>query len=993
MTAAGEVPTIDKASHGAALQSIVRKLTPAGFTAPERDSGDSLRAQLESARDAYKGEHEQDAALKAHGLVSRLGHKPGRSEDDEEIRGSAYTLLGLINCRAGDQASARRHFAAAAQAFGRLPADRLTATRGSTAADYGITLQRTGDHRGAETALRAAVDLGIDTPDVRRYLGAALRDLGRLTDADEILTDAVARAPHDWQAAEWLADLHESLGNAASTVGADWAEAARLLYKAGLSHRAVTASRRAARSYRQAVREQPDDVRLRITAATVTAQSGARAGAAKLLLATPGPPMDVPTRLDFAELLLELEKDDAAARAFRVALEAEPDNERAAVGLGWALAAVDDDARRDEAERVLTLAVRAHPESVDARALLGEIARVRGRYTEAIGLFDDALARNGETTPASAFLHGSKGQALGALGKTADALEELRRAAEINPSLGWVHRALADLYAESGNLDGQIDELRAVLRLGVEPPELVDLGVALARKAQRLRASGKDADDIASEALGLLDEAGKLLPGDLDLKGMRARVMYRIGREDDAASLLAANIAADPARLDDMAQLAEIERMRGELPAALAHLNQVIAVHPDDAWALSCRAAAHADTGDLEAAERDARCSLAAEPGNLFTLRVLRDSLIRQNRPDDAVDLLRGEVAKENASQELQREYGETLRQAGRLAEARKILDDALWKNPQDVPTRRALGWVLLDMFEPTEALTHFETAARAAPDYPAVRYEEFTARILSGQYEEALENLNSWRDAHPADGEACFLTGWLHLRAGVWQRALTAAREAVRLTPDDAENRYLLGMAVLRAHDDPVSALPEFYEAIRLAPEDPWIRRGQALALWLAGRSDEATAACAELLDMLRSESGEDPEVTALKGWCLGYLGRVDEAVTEYQRALASARWEPSVILFGCALAQLIGSDEDGAALSLDGAWHYLKREPPPRSRGIVAAALADLWAARRLMPSLRESRMVSDAEHSMADYLARLPETGGREGVGTGRSGQLGS
>jgi tetratricopeptide (TPR) repeat protein len=503
---AGEVPAVAGASRGAAPQDIVRKLTPAMVTAPERGIGDGLRAQLESARDAYKGEHEQDAALKAHDLVSGLGHKPGRSEDDEEIRGSAYTLLGLVDCRAGDQASARRHFAAAAQAFGRLPVGRLITTRGATAADYGITLQRTGDHRGAETALRAAMDLGIDTPDLRRHLGAALRDLGKLADADEILTDAVARAPHDWQAAEWLAALHENVGNAASTVGKDWAEVARLLYDAGLPHRAVMASRRAARFYRQVVREQPDDVRLRITAATVIAQSGAQASAARLLLATSDQPMDVPTRLDLGELLLELEKDDAAATAFRAALEAEPDNERAAVGLGWALVAGNDEARRDEAERVLTRAVGAHPESVDARALLGEIASVRGRYAEAIGLFDGALAQNAETTSADAFLHGSKGQALAALGKTADALEELRRAAEINPDLAWVHRALADLYAEADNLDGQIDQLRAASRLGAEPMDLVDLGVALARKAQRLRAFGEEADDIAAEALGLLVE-------------------------------------------------------------------------------------------------------------------------------------------------------------------------------------------------------------------------------------------------------------------------------------------------------------------------------------------------------------------------------------------------------------------------------------------------------------------------------------------------------
>lgn len=965
----------------AAGRNGARKLTPAVFTTPEQGT-DSLRAQLESARDAYKGEHEPEAALKAHDLVSRLGSKPRRPPDEEEIRGCAHTLLGLLRCRAGDQASARRHFAAALRAFGRLPAGWLTAARGATAADYGITLQRTGDHRGAQAALRAALDLGTDTPDVRRYLGAALRDLGHLAQADEILTDAVERAPRDWQAAEWLADLHERLGKPTYPTSEDWAraaallnEAARLLDEARLSRRAMAAIRRAARSCRHAVREQPDNARLRITAATLTAQSGARADAVKLIEAMPGQAMDTRTRLDLGELLLGLGKNDMAARVFRIVLDAEPGDEHAAVGLGWALIAGSDDGRQDEAVRALTRAVREHPESVDARALLGEIARMRGRYAEAIGLFDDALARDGGTGPASAFLHGSKGQALQALGKTADALEELRHAAQINPRLGWVHRALADLYAKSDKPRDRIAELRNVVRLGAQPQELVDLSMALAREAQRLRASGQDAGEIASEALDLVDEAGRSLPGDIGLQGIRARVLYDIGRADEAATLLTAVIAADPARLDDVALLGEIERMRGNLPAALGHLNQVIATRPDDAWALSCRAAAHMDAGDPQQAERDARRSLAAEPGDLFTLGVLRDSLIRQNRPDDAVDLLRTEVAKEKASQELRREYGETLRRAGRLAEARTILDEALWKDPRDVATRRVLGWVLLDMFEPAEALAHFEKAALSAPDDPEVRYEEFTALILSGQYEQALENLGSWRDAHPGDGEAYYLTGWLYLRTGTWQRALTAAREAVRLTPDDAENHNLLGMAILRANDDPVSALPEFVEAVRLAPEDPWIRRGQALTLWLVGRGDEATAAWEGLLDMVHQEPGEDPEVSVLKGWCLGDLGRMDEAVAEYQKALVSAQWEPAVIAFGCALAQLIGGDDDGAALSLDSAWHYLKREPLLRSRGIVAAALGDLRATRRLMPSLRESRAASDTERGMTDYVVALP------------------
>jgi len=988
--------SVDPPVPGKALQDVAQKLTPSAFGALG-EGGTSQRAELENARDAYKSEREQDAAQIAQGLVTRLRRLRNRDEDDDEILGSACTLLGLIKCRADDQAGARALFASAVKAFSRLPADRLAGTRGATAADYGIALQQTGDHLGAQAALRSALDLGMDTPDVRRHLGAALRDLGQPADADQILTDAVARAPLDWQATEWLAALHESLGNEAGEVGREWAKVGRLLREAGFLSRA-------ARAYSRAVRLRPDDAELLLTAATVMAQSGAKPAASKMLLAGAELPMAAQARLSFAALLLGVEQYAAAAKAFRAVLETEPDNERAAVGLGWALIRKDDEAELDEAEQVLTQVMRAHPESVDAGALLGEIARFRDRYPEAIQLYDEALARTDDSGLASAFLHGSKGQALWSLGEPADALRELRRAAEIDPDLRWVHLELAGLYAESGDLDGQIGELRAALRLETDAEVLADLGVALARKARRLRAAGKGGEDLAAEALGLLqrvpapdsyrpdvlrpltgllvdqgdesaalavlDRAESALPGDLDVRGVRARVLYRTDRGDDAAKLLAANLAEDPTRLDDIARLAEIERIQGDLSATLEHFSRVIAAQPRDAWALSGRAAAYLDTGDLEAAEQDARLSLSIEPGDVFTLKVLRESLLGQDRSADAVEAFRSEAENGDASQELLREYAETLRRAGRFAAARNVLDDALWKNPQDVATRRALGWLLLDMYEPQEALSNFEMAAQVSPDDPTLKYEELTARILGGGYEEALECLSQWLDAHPDDGKARYLTGWLYYRTGAWQKALTAVRQAVRLTPDDLESRQLLGMAMLRTQDDPRSALQEFAELFRLAPENPRLRREYAQALSMAGRDDEARAAWTELLAMLRNEPGEDPEVAALKGWCLGNLDRLEEAVIEYRKALASTKWEPSVIAFGFALVQLIGGDEEGAADTLKGAWHFLGGEPPLRRRGIVASALVDLRIAKRLVPKLHESRIAEDAERRMENY-----------------------
>ena len=88
-----------------------------------------------------------------------------------------------------------------------------------------------------------------------------------------------------------------------------------------------------------------------------------------------------------------------------------------------------------------------------------------------------------------------------------------------------------------------------------------------------------------------------------------------------------------------------------------------------------------------------------------------------------------------------------------------------------------------------------------------------------------------------------------------------------------------------LHSQADPSSALQEFTKAIRLAPNVARLRRGYAQALWMAGRMAEARSAWEEILDMLTGLH-EDAEVSALQGWCLGYLGRLDEAVIEYGKA-----------------------------------------------------------------------------------------------------------
>ena len=980
---------------GSAQCPPTEKLTvPNKQPAPEKLD---VRSELERVRIAYR-EHLPTGTRLAENLVVRLRDLPDFGAEDAEVLGSAYTLLGLMQCLNDEQPIADEQFAHAVQAFARVPPDRLERGLAVTAADHGIALQRTGAHSAAVSALRRAVELGQDTPDVKRYLGAALRDQGEQEQAYTVLAEAVRRAPEDWQAWEWLAALAEDLGHDPMETANEWAAAGQILRKNGLI-------RPAAQAYRQAVRLRPDDVGLLIAAGGTLSEANDPEATGMLQHAV-DLPADPDDRLQIANLLLRLRDGTTAVKLAREVLDADPDNERAVIELARALISLRDNESSRQAKQTLTRFLQSHPGSVYAEALLGDMYRAQNRPKQAIRHFDRALARGVDQTDPSAFLHGSKGQALLQLGQTEEGVAELLTAAERDPDLPWVRLELADVYRAQGDPDAEIRVLRDLIDRGLldkDPAKrtevLVRLGIGLAAKddpdAVAVLRQVLDVDSLdvkvlrpltmallrggyEDQALGALDHAERAVPDDLDVRALRGYVFYQIGRLDDAADLLTDLLSQAGDRWQDRALLGEIERVRGNLPAALEQLNQILTEHPDDTWSLSSRAAVYLDMGEQDKAKRDLELCLQSEPRDLFSLKVLREMLISQGHLANAVKAFRDavEAPGPEPTAELLREYGETLRLAGAYPQARDALDKALRQNPRDALTRRALGRLLLDQGKYDEALATFDEAAQDMLD-DAAWYEGCTVRILSGRYAEALTRLDERIAAQPDDADAWWMRGWLYYRVGAWPQALEAADQAAWLEPGDPQNHLLLGWAALRTGGDTKRALDAFAQATRIAPSAPEPTKAYGYAYWLAGRDDEAHDKWESLLTGLLRDHKDDPDAQALKGWCLARLGRPQEAITEYLRAFPTV--DRPTIEFDLALCQVQAGRPVDAQYTLKQAWHHLNAEPELRRRGILDAALQDINAVVAHDPGLRENKRLRKTQNRMTEHLAALPKIGG--------------
>lgn len=102
--------------------------------------------------------------------------------------------------------------------------------------------------------------------------------------------------------------------------------------------------------------------------------------------------------------------------------------------------------RLDEAEAAYKKAIELRPDYSEAKVNLGNLYSDRGRFEEAIKLYDEALNDILYLTPFIA--KGNKGWAQYKLGKVSDAIDSLREATTTNPKFCLGHKNLGIIFDE-----------------------------------------------------------------------------------------------------------------------------------------------------------------------------------------------------------------------------------------------------------------------------------------------------------------------------------------------------------------------------------------------------------------------------------------------------------------------------------------------------------------------------------------------------------------
>jgi Flp pilus assembly protein TadD len=363
-----------------------------------------------------------------------------------------------------------------------------------------------------------------------------------------------------------------------------------------------------------------------------------------------------------------------------------------------------------------------------------------------------------------------------------------------------VERLVDATYALSaGDFDRALAGFERVIALR---PEHLDARFGRAMTLLQL----PEVADSADTALGDLASVARLSPGMASTHALRARLLQREGRLDEARRELSLGASIEPRMAIDHQILGDLQRDQGDCAAAVGHYDAAIRIEPQMAWALLQRGYCLKRLGRLEQARTDYEILSRVWPDHAISHNNLANVLAGLKLHEDAFASYERALEIDPGDVTIHANYGDVLLTAGRHDEAERQLREALRLEPDHSRARSDLGLLLVRRGRLAEAAAAFEEViareeAReggADPDRLADVYINLCDLHLTGRDLEAAERACS-RSLELSPGEPVphYNMAMLRMLRGDRDGALNSLRRNVEL--GDRDHAYLLEDEVFR--------------------------------------------------------------------------------------------------------------------------------------------------------------------------------------------------
>ncbi len=344
---------------------------------------------------------------------------------------------------------------------------------------------------------------------------------------------------------------------------------------------------------------------------------------------------------------------------------------------------------------------------------------------------------------------------------------------------------------------------------------------------------------------------------------------------------------------------AEAHFLAGDLSAAVRELEAGRRFLPGDDAILLALGELYNATGRFEAAIDIGRSILARRPEMAQPHDIIGSAFLRQGKVDLAIAEFRLVVERAPEQPIGHAHLGDALWVAGRPAEALKRYEDALVRDPGNLPVRLKRSAVLRGQGRLGDAVAEARRATAAVPRSGMAHVVLGEALLASREETKALQSFTEAIRLQPQLARAHAGLGEVLSRQRKPVEAIAAFQRAVAIDPGQiathaalarlygqtgksALQKYHLGFMAL-AGGDTIAAIANYRAAIRLDPNLKGAHVDLASAYLQRGDSGQAAGAALAALQI----DGRDPLASVLLGRARSAQGKLQDAERQYRRAL----------------------------------------------------------------------------------------------------------
>ena len=504
------------------------------------------------------------------------------------------------------------------------------------------------------------------------------------------------------------------------------------------------------------------------------------------------------------------------------------------------------------------------------KLLVAELAGYRGDVSLALRNYLDVA---GQTRDAGV---ASRAMKLAVFARDEEkALEAARLWSEVEPSSVEPRQVLASLLVRTGDIDGAVAHLDAIVKApGVPPWKGIE-------RAADLLAAERDVEAASAAMRRLVLGYDDMAAAQLAL----ARFLVRTGQIGEASAAVDRAYALDPGDPRTVVLRARVRQRADDVEGALRVLEEFLEDDPDSSMVRMTYARILVDTGRYERARAEFERLMAEEPGNDDARYALGLLLVQTDRLDEAkrqFERLLSSGARRDAA----------YYYLARIAESEQRPDDAIaayrrvrrGEHRLNAQIRVA---VLLAESGDLEAARRHLHGLRSENTRETVRIYSTEAGLLTRavRYEEAMTVYDASLRELPGNSDLLYARGMLAVemdRLDILERDM---REILSREPDHADALNALGYTLADRTDRYEEAYVFIKRAIELKPDDHYIVDSLGWVLHRMGRHEEA------LVQLRRAMSiRPDPEIAAHLGEVLWTLGNKAEARAVWSNALEVA-------------------------------------------------------------------------------------------------------